>query len=245
MHFLILGATGRTGVYGYRHSLDQGKLKSYNKRSRPLTRAGHSVTILARNVSSIEPHQNLTVIEGSVLSEDDMNRAFSASGVPVDAVLVFLNSARVSNNPWSQFVGPPRLIADAVANAARALRTKRPEGPQKPRLVVMNALGSGESYNVTPYIFRLMINFSNVGKTYEDHSAVDAEIEKNCEDQISWTLVLAVGLRGEGAPPVKTFENESPASTLITRESCAKWMVSVAAGETDSQFTNKRVIVCN
>ncbi|KAJ5233072.1 hypothetical protein N7468_006028 [Penicillium chermesinum] len=230
MHFLILGATGRTGVHGLKYSLEQG----------------HSVTVLARNTSSIEPHPNLTIIEGSVLSEDDMDRAITSTGKPVDAVLVFLNSARVSLNPWAQFVGPPRLMADAVANAARALRTKQSDVSQKPRLVVMNAMGSGESYNVTPYLFRLMINFSNIGKTYEDHNAVDAEIEENCGDEISWTLVLAVGLRGEGVLPVKTFaQNESPASTLITRESCAKWMVDVAAGDMNEEFSNKRVIVCN
>lgn len=204
------------------------------------------MTVLARNISSIEPHPNLTVIEGSVLSEDDMDRAVTAAGVPVDSVLVFLNSVRTSANPWAAFVGPPRLMADAVANAARAIRTKQPEASQKPRLVVMNAMGSGESWSVTPYIFRMFISFSNVSKTYEDHNAVDAEIEKVCGDQISWTLVLAVGLRGEGAPPVKTFEqNESPSSTLMTRESCAKWMVGVAAGESNDEFTNKRVIVCN
>ena len=144
----------------------------------------------------MKPQKNLTVVEGSVLLEEDVERAFKAAGIPVDAALQFLNPHRASNNPWAKFLGPPRLLADATAHAAQALSRQQPlANGRKPRLVVMNALGAGKSREVTPFITRLFIDYSNVGKTYEDHNAVDAEIEGNCEENVVWTLALAVGDR--------------------------------------------------
>ncbi|CAL5874227.1 uncharacterized protein PFLUO_LOCUS8515 [Penicillium psychrofluorescens] len=231
MHLFILGATGRTGVYGYKYALEQG----------------FSVTILVRKTHGIEPHARLTIVEGSCLSDEDMQRAFKAAGTTVDAVLVFLNAQRVGQNPWGKFIGPPRLIADSTSNATRALRAQKQqlEG-RRPRLVVMNALGSGESYSVTPYLIRFMINYSNVSKSYVDHNAVNDEIEANCGDEVLWTLPLPVGLKESGQKPVKTFDStESGAGLFITRESCARWMVDVSSGKEGDEFDNKRVIVSN
>ncbi|KAJ5814497.1 hypothetical protein N7474_006274 [Penicillium riverlandense] len=231
MHLFILGATGRTGVYGYKYALERG----------------FSVTILARNTQGIEPHARLTIVEGSCLSNEDMQRAFKAAGVTVDAVLVFLSAQRVGQNPWGKFIGPPRLIADSTSNAARALRAQKQQlDGRKPRLVVMNALGAGESYSVTPYLIRFMINYSNVSKSYVDHNAVYNEIEANCGDEVLWTLPLPVGLKESGQKLVKTFDSTEPGAGLfITRESCARWMVDVASGKEGDKFDNKKVIVSN
>ncbi|KAF2122420.1 hypothetical protein BDV96DRAFT_640460 [Lophiotrema nucula] len=231
MHLVILGATGRSGVHAYQYALAQG----------------HHVTVLVRKASGIEPHENLTVVEGTVQSASDMDRAFAASGIAVDAALIYLNAPRKSENPWAKFLGPPRLIADATANAARALRQqKRSSDTYKPRLVVMSAIGVGESRAVAPFITRFIIDYSNVGKTYEDHAAVDAEIDGNCGTAIDWTVVMPVALIGAGNKPVKTFTpTETGASFSISRESCAKWMVEVATREHGTEFNNRRVIISN
>jgi hypothetical protein len=208
---------------------------------------GHRVTVLVRKASGIEPHENLTVVEGSVLSAPDMDRAFTASGIAVDAALLYLNAPRISNNPWAKFLGPPRLIADATANAAHALRQqKRSSDTYKPRLVVMSAIGVGESRAVASYLTRFIIDHSNVGKTYEDHAAVDAEIEGNCGTAVDWTVVMPVALNGAGDKPVKTFApTKTGAIFFISRESCARWMVGVAMGELGTEFSNRRVIISN
>ncbi|KAM5352913.1 hypothetical protein ACJ41O_005635 [Fusarium nematophilum] len=203
---------------------------------------------MARNTSNISPHENLTVVEGSALSEDDMHRAFSASREPVDSVLQCLNPVRANDwNPWAKFHGPSRLLADATAIAARMLREQHPQPDgHKPRLIAMNALGAGESRKVSPLITKFIIDYSNIGKTYEDHNAVDAEIEGNCGDDVAWTVVLAAALGQEGCKPVRTFAHtQAGASFSITRESCAKWMVDVAGGKMGDEFINKRVIVSN
>jgi hypothetical protein len=204
--------------------------------------------VLVRNASAIAPHKDLTVIEGSVLSEADVRRAFKASNKPVDAVLQCLNPVRANDwNPWAKFHGPARLLADATALAARALREQAPQpATRKPRLVAMNALGAGESRKVSPLITKFVIDYSNIGKTYEDHNAVDAEIEGNCGEDVLWTVVLAAALGQEGRKPVRTFASTEPgASFTITRESCARWMVDVAVGRMGDEFSNTRVIVSN
>jgi hypothetical protein len=175
-----------------------------------------------------------------------VKRAFEAAGVAVDAVLVFLSAQRVGQNPWGEFIGPPRLLADSTANATRALRTQKQQPVGRPRLVVMSALGVGESYSVTPYLFRFMMKYSNISKSYVDHNEVNDEIEANSASEISWTLALPVGLKDSGQEPVKTFgSTESGASLFITRESCARWMIDVASGKEGDKFSNKRVIVSN
>jgi hypothetical protein len=210
--------------------------------------SGFLVTILVRKAQGIEPHAGLTIVEGSCLSDEDMQWAFEAAGVAVDAVLVFLSAQRVGQNPWGKFIGPPRLIADSTANATRALRMQKQQQQPggRPRLVVMSALGVGESYSVTPYLVRFMMNYTNISKSYVDHNEVNDEIEANCASEVSWTLALAVGLKESGQKPVKTFDStESGASLFITRESCARWMIDVASGKEGVKFSNKRVIVSN
>uniref|UniRef100_A0A8H7MZ20 NAD(P)-binding domain-containing protein n=2 Tax=Bionectria ochroleuca TaxID=29856 RepID=A0A8H7MZ20_BIOOC len=232
MHLLILGATGRTGVYGYKYALEQG----------------YHVTVLTRPDSSVPPQENLTVVEGSVMSETDMERAMTAAGVPVDATLHFLNPHRASDSPWAKFLGPPRLMAEAAALAARGLRRQQQQRPgaHKPRMVVLNAIGAGQSRAVLPWCARVFFDYTNISYTYKDHAAVDSEIEGNCQDDVRWTVAYAVGLSDEGAVPVKTFGlKETGFSFHITRESLARWMVDVAAGESKGDFDNRRVIVSN
>ncbi|OAA67728.1 NAD(P)-binding domain protein [Akanthomyces lecanii RCEF 1005] len=233
MHLFILGGTGQSGGFAYKYALEQG----------------YHVTLLVRKVIE-HKHANLTMVEGSVLSQEDMDRAFAAAGIPVDSALQFLNVPRESAKPWSKFIGPPRLLADATANAARALRGQQRRAPlpsgRKPVLVAMNALGAGDSIAVTPFITKIFINHSSLGKTYEEHSAVLAELEDDCGKDVDWTAALAVGLSSAGAKPVKTFSmTERGASMMITRESCATWMVNVAAGRIGERFSRQAVIVSN
>ena len=60
---------------------------------------GYSVTIIVRKAASVNPANRLTVIEGSCLSEEDIQRAFKATTTPVDTVIVFLNTQRVGQKP--------------------------------------------------------------------------------------------------------------------------------------------------
>ncbi|RTE85206.1 hypothetical protein BHE90_000221 [Fusarium euwallaceae] len=231
MHLLILGATGRTGIFGYKYALEQG----------------HLVTAIVRNSQSLVPHENLRVIEGSVASSRDVENAIHSFQLLIDAVLSFLNPY-VTSGLWPKFVGPLRLMADAVANASRALRQSGlKNSTSKPRLVVMSAVGVAKSRKAAPWLATFMVDHhTNTNKIYQDHEAVRAEIEENCGDEISWTLAYAVGLGTSGIKKVKTFHpTEAGAGWYITRESAARWMVDVAVGKMGDRFSNQAVIVSN
>lgn len=177
-----------------------------------------------------------------------MDSAFASIAAPIDAVMIFLNSRRATENPWAKFVGPPRLIADGTANAVRALRKHQQQhpNPNKPHIVVLSALGTGASRQVAPLLMRWFIEGSNIKYTYDDLNAVDAEIESNCGDEVDWTLVLPPSLGDTGLKPVKTFTLAKGGSGwFITRESLARWMVDLASGKLGDEFRNKRVIVSN
>ncbi|RAL62769.1 hypothetical protein DID88_004611 [Monilinia fructigena] len=95
MHFLILGASGRTG------SLVLAEALSKN----------HTVTALARNPSSIPSAPGLTIIKGTPTSAADLTTAFT-SGPKVDAVLVTLSSSRASDSPFAASTSP--LISSKI-----------------------------------------------------------------------------------------------------------------------------------
>lgn len=50
---------------------------------------GYNVTVLVRDSAAVEPHANLTIVQGSVTSQDDLDKVFAGAAVPVDAVLSF------------------------------------------------------------------------------------------------------------------------------------------------------------
>jgi hypothetical protein len=109
--------------------------------------------------------------------------------------------------------------------------------------VILSAIGAGDSFHAAPWMIRTMVNHTNLGKTYEDHNHVDAEIEENAAGEVDWTLVRAVGLGGNGKD-VKVFGGtQSGYGMFVSRKSVAEWMVDVAAGNKGEEYERKRVIV--
>lgn len=175
-----------------------------------------------------------------------MQSAFEAAGKPVDTVLQLCNACRTSDNPWATFIGPPRLLADSTAIATKLLRAQPKVADTNPRLIQLNALGVRESWGVSPYLLRGIIKWSNIGKTYEDHELVNAEIEGNAAKEVDWTIVFAPALGEAGVKEVKVFDPaEGGQSMWVTRESAARWMVDVGGGKFGDNYCYKRVIISN
>src|SRR5687768_16269650 len=133
MHFLLLGATGRTG----RHVVTQ------------LLSQGHTATALVRDASSLSPHPGgLTVVTGSPLKKEDIQAALSAApGLIPSAAIMTLNTNRKSDSPFAPQVSPPRFLADSCANACQVL-----EGAGIQRIVVMSTAGAGDSWANLPWL---------------------------------------------------------------------------------------------
>lgn len=171
MHFLLLGATGRTGKCVVADLLSQG----------------HTAVALIRDSSRLPTDPNLTIVTGSPLSKDDIRKALTAApGVSPDAAIMTLNTVRESDSPFAAQLSPPRFLADSCANVCEVL-----EQVGISRVVVMSTAGAGSSWAKLPWISKAFMGWTNIKYALEDHNLVDAEIRKTTMD---WTLVRAVRL---------------------------------------------------
>lgn len=98
MHFLLLGATGRTGKHVVSELLSQG----------------HTAVALVRTAGSLTPSFGFTVVTGSPLSKSDIETALSAAPSLTPAAAIFtLNTVRKSDSPFAPQLSPPRFLADS------------------------------------------------------------------------------------------------------------------------------------
>ncbi|KAI0136818.1 NAD-dependent epimerase/dehydratase-like protein [Xylariales sp. AK1849] len=224
MHFLMIGGSGRTGKLIINEALSKG----------------HHVTAVVRSTSSLTAGDNLTVVEGSPLKESDIDSAFRATpGSIPSAVVVALNARRSSDSPFAAPSSdtPPRMMADSVANAIKAMKK---HGVRK--IVIMSSMGTGDSFAHANYLMRLMFTHSNMSLQMVDHNAVDTETKAAGVD---YTLVRPVMLADGNVAEVKVYPDNGKGSGFIpkvSRASVAAFMVR--ALETD-EFVRRTPVITN
>ncbi|KEF57605.1 uncharacterized protein A1O9_05523 [Exophiala aquamarina CBS 119918] len=171
MHFLLLGATGRTG----RHVVSE------------LLSKGYTAVALVRNPDSLAPREGLTIVTGSPLSKPDIKRALSAAPSQKPSAAIFtLNAVRKSDSPFAPQVSPPRFLADTCANACEVL-----EEAGIRRIVVMSTAGVGNSWATLPWVSKAFMGWTNIKYALEDHGILDKEIRLT---KMDYTLVRACRL---------------------------------------------------
>ena len=226
MHFLLLGATGRTG----KHVLST------------LLSEGHTATALIRTPGTLPPQPGLTLITGTPLSLPSLTAALSASPLPVSAAIVTLNTVRKSDSPFAAQLSPRRFLADSVANLCEVL-----QGAGVQRVVVMSTAGVGDSWARLPWVSRVFMGWTNIKYALEDHGAVDREMRGR--EGVEWTLVRAVRLEfgeekgGKGKGEVKTLGSEGVGMKMtdsVNVASVARVLVRVAVG---GEFVGEAVVV--
>lgn len=130
MHFLLLGATGRTGNHVVSELLSQG----------------HTAVALVRTSGSLTPCPGLTVITGSPLSNSDIKSALCAApSLTPSAAIVTFNTVRKSDSLFAPQLSPPRFLADSCSNVCEVL-----EHAGIHRIVVMSTAGVGDSWANLP-----------------------------------------------------------------------------------------------
>ncbi|MCJ1385690.1 hypothetical protein MMC17_008813 [Xylographa soralifera] len=208
MRILILGGTGRTGSV----IIDEA-----------LTR-GHTVTALVRDPGVVPSKDGLTIVKGTPLEKTDVNRAFEAT--PDDkpaSVIVALSSKRETNSPFSKAVSPPRMMADANALVVKAMKEY---GVRK--LVVMQALGVGDSFKNLPFPMRMIVRNSQMARSYEDHDLLDKEV-RSCG--LDYVLARPSRLVEGDVMPIKFFGDKGNgigSMSTITRKTIAAFLVDAA-----------------
>lgn len=227
MHFLLLGASGRTGQKVVSELLSQG----------------HTAVALVRSEQSLAPRAGLTIVIGSPLSQSDIRGALTAAPNMIPSAAIFtLNTVRKSDSPFAPQVTPPRFLADTCANACQVL-----EQAGISRIIVMSTAGAGDSWGNLPMLSKAFLGWTNVKYVLKDHNILDEEIRKT---NMEWTLVRPVRLDFDkedavGGGDVRTLGGDGQGMSMkdsITVASVAKFLVKVA---TEKLYVRESVVVTN
>jgi uncharacterized protein YbjT (DUF2867 family) len=228
MHFLLLGASGRTGQHVVSELLSQG----------------HTAVALVRTSGSLTSRPGLTIVTGSPLSKSDIRSAlFAAPAISPSAAIITLNTVRKSDSPFAAQVSPPRFLADSCANVCEVL-----EHAGINRVVVMSTAGVGDSWGNLPWMSKIFLGWTNVKYALADHELVDKEIRQT---KMDWTLVRAVRLQFDDQkstdtkPDVRTLGSKGVGMSMtdsVSVTSVASFLVKVAV---EGLFIQSAVVVVN
>ncbi|KAF1991181.1 NAD-dependent epimerase/dehydratase [Aulographum hederae CBS 113979] len=231
MHFLLVGASGRTGQHVVSELLSQG----------------HTAVALVRTASSLLPRPGLTITTGSPLSKPDILTALHAAPpLPAPtAAIITLNTVRESDSPFAAQVSPLRFLADSCANVCEVL-----EQAGIHRLVVMSTAGVGDSWANLPWLSKVFLSWTNVRYALEDHGLVDEEVRRT---GMEWTLVRAARLRFEGrekaeverAEAVRTLGSEGKGMSMTDSVGVAGVASFSVKCADEGLFVRSAVVVVN
>jgi putative NADH-flavin reductase len=203
MKVLVLGATGGTGSHVLRVALS----------------AGHEVTVLVRDASTLDVTDGVRVLTGDATSAEDVRAAVAGQ----DAVLNAIGSRNI-RHPVEVEVG--RALLPAMRDAA------------VDRLVVCSAFGVGDTQADANTLQRMFFH-TVLGKVYAAKEVADAEVRTSGLD---WTLVYPTRLTDDPATGSLATGERLPqgAGIHVTRADVARFML---AQLTDSTWSRKTVVV--
>jgi len=203
MRVLVLGATGGTGSHVLRVALS----------------AGHDVTVLVRDASSLDVTDGVRVLTGDATSPDDVRAAVADQ----DAVLNAVGSRNI-RHPVEVEVG--RALLPAMREAG------------VDRLVVCSAFGVGDSQDDANTLQKVFFH-TVLGKVYAAKEVADAEVR---ESGLDWTLVYPTRLTDDPATGSLATGERLPqgGGIHVTRADVARFML---AQLTDSTWSRKTVVV--
>jgi uncharacterized protein YbjT (DUF2867 family) len=203
---LLLGATGRTG----RRVLEFALI------------AGHEVVALVRSPEKITYNSDkLTIIEGDLSDAGDMARAIA----DCEVVISTLNNNRVSDSPFAKPLNPEDLMTKIMTNCVNAMKSESIR-----RIVVMTALGAGDSFDYSPWLFKFFIRKTNLGIAYRDHEGQE-QVLKN--SGLDWTVVRPVGLSDKPSKKKLGYAYGKPGkvSMMIERDKVAQYLVDCISNQ--------------
>lgn len=161
------------------------------------------VVAMVRNPTKLAARPGLTIVTGY---PDDLNDVRDAIH-GCDAVLSFLGSKQ-----------KPNLLTMAATNAAFAMKS---EGIR--RIVVLSALGVGDSYALLPAPAKWLVERSKLKQVFADHANAERVLEAS---DLDWTSVRAALLLGRGLTRTRLTERGQPRpNPIISRQTVATFMI--------------------
>ena len=163
---------------------------------------GHEVTAFGRSVERLaEAAPTLRTFKGDVLDLDSVTAAVADH----DAVIVCIGSVNLRDTT---------TLSEGTKNVVEAMVRQ-----QVKRLVVVSAVGVGESRKQAPLTTRLLFR-TMLRNVYADHQAQEAIVQRSSLD---WTIVRAAVLNERRASGCVT--GDSAKMSRLSREDLADFLV--------------------
>jgi putative NADH-flavin reductase len=198
MKILILGITGRTGSLVAEEAI----------------RRGHNVVGIARDKAKVTLKE-VEVIEGTPYNYEVVSKAITGC----DAVVSTLNIFPQSEALFGKVKSPLNSMSVSIANTVRAMKEKDIK-----RIVVMTALGVGDSANEIPGFFAFIVKISNIKHAYIDHDRQEKILESS---DLDWTVVRPVGLndKNDNLSILHNLKGVGKITSYISRNAVAHFII--------------------
>ena len=110
------------------------------------------------------------------------------------------------------------------------------------RIIVMGVLGAGESKAKMPYIFKLVVNYSNLKYAFDDHTRQEELLTKSDREWTVIRLPMLTEEEGEKDIIVKKLNDDTKLNRKINRESVSRFILNIL---NDSNYNKSIVAISN
>jgi putative NADH-flavin reductase len=198
MKILIMGITGRTGSLVAEEAIKRG----------------HKVVGIAHDPGRITLKE-AEIVQGTPCDFDTVRKAL----VGCDAVISTLNTFSKSAGMFGKIKTPVNVMSVSIANVVKAMKEKEIK-----RIVVMTALGVGDSEKEVASFFRFIVKISNIKYAYADHDAQEKVLENS---NLDWTVVRPVMLtdKNENLSILSNLRGIGKIKSSISRNAVAHFML--------------------
>lgn len=213
MKITLFGATGFSGAEVLKEALAQG----------------HEVTAIVRNPAKVSiSHQNLNVIQGSVLDEEDLRKSLRGNEAAVNCLGI---GGKGDGKPNS-------FVSDATAKIVRVM-----EEEKVPRFITMSNVGAGDSMDFQPWIFKKIILpyfLAWLKPIIDDKNILEPIVMKS---DLNWTIVRCPNITDKPSKGAARPTLDGKGLKLsVTNPDLAKFLVGQL---TDSTFSCKAPSISN
>jgi putative NADH-flavin reductase len=198
MKILVLGISGRTGKLVAAEALKRG----------------HKVAGIARDSGKVSL-PGAEIIQGTPYDYETVRKATGGC----DAIVSTLSAFPAAQGLFSKVTSPLDFMSVSLGNAVRSMEEKGIK-----RIVLMTALGVGDSAKEIPVFFRFFMMLSNIKYAYKDHDKQEKFLENS---NLDWTIVRPVMLtdKDDQLSVIDNLSGDKKIRTEISRNAVAHFIL--------------------
>lgn len=204
MKIAILGISGRTGSLVAREAISRG----------------WKVSGIARDRTKVSV-EGADITEGTPYNRETVRKALNGC----DAVVSTLSLFPSTQGLFSGIKTPLDFMSASIGNCVDVMKEKGIR-----RIVVMTALGVGDSFREIPLFFKIMVRISNLRYSYRDHDRQEKLLERS---GLEWTVVRPVMLTDatEDLSVIHKQKGDRKFGSSITRIAVARFILDAIEKE--------------